>query len=243
MSKEFISIQDEMRKLEGSKDSSVVENSSEGSISKGEERYQAISSAISGAGKKLSGWFTRGKELFRAGAVGALNTPDNISAGVKFAGEKVEAGAEFVGSKVIEVSDWVEGAAQSVYKFGSERYNNAKNFVGTKAEQAGAYAKDKILLAEAVASLAVDKTKEGVGVAKDAASKTFNAAVEYSKRAVDSASLRSQQAKEIFNFKKNSFMEAILSRKAEIQAERLQKTLVKLDQLRQVARLESSLVV
>ncbi len=216
---------------------------SEKITNKGEARYQAISTFISGAGKKVSGWLKRGGELFKAGAVGVLSAPEAVAAGTRLVGAKVEEGAAFLGEKADQADEWIEGRVGAVYEFGANQYREAKNFLGTKAEQAGDYMKDKALLAEAVLSLGKEKTVEQLGKARDGVINTYGKAVEYGKRAVDSASLRGQQIKEGYNKKKNVFMEMILQRKAEIQAERLQKTLAKLAQYRMVEGLGDSVAV
>lgn len=247
-------------------------------ISKGEERYNKIAESISNAKTKVSGWFNKGAvglgRLFKRGAIGALNSPENVVAGAKIAGGKIAeevgyakdsvvAGATFVGEKVGEgfksvgddlnkfdkfTSDkveqfgvWAGKGAASVYETSTEKYNKAKNFTIEKAGQANDYIKDKAATVEAVGSLLKEKTGEKLNIAKEGIVRNYNGVVEYGKNAVDSAQQRCQKVKENYHNKMNAIKKSILERKAEIQAEKLQKTLSKLEQYKQVEQMGNNL--
>lgn len=247
-------------------------------VSKGEQRYNQIAESVSNAKTKVSGWFSKGAaglgRLFKRGAIGALNSPENVVAGAKIVGGKVVeeaeyakdsivAGATFVGEKVGEgiksvgddwnkfdkyTSDkteqfgkWVGGGAASIYESTTENYNKAKNFTKEKAEQANDYLKDKAATVEAVGSLIKERTSEKLNNAKDGIARNYNSVVEYGKGAIDSVQQRGQEIRDNYNNKMNAIKKSILERKAEIQAEKLQKTLAKLEQYKQVEQMGNNL--
>lgn len=260
----------------------VVENQNnmgpEKGISKGEERYNQIAGSISNAKSRVSGWLSSGAlkfgRLFKTGAVGVLNSPETISAGVKATGEKigeeagyvkdsVVAGANFVGEKVGEsfksvgddlnkfdkyTSDkteqfgvWVGGGVASLYESTTENYNKAKNFTKEKVGQANDYLKDKANTIEAVGRVVKNGTKETLNNAKESIARNYNGIVEYGKNSIDSAQLRCKNAREKYNSWMNDKKRSILEAKAEIQAEKLQKTLAKLAQYKKVEQMGTNL--
>ena len=103
------------------------------------------------------------------------------------------------------------------------------------------YVEDKKDLAVAVGSFLAEKTVEKLNIAKEGVVNNYNSAMEYGKEAVDSATQRAQKAKEFFKSKWNTLRMDMLTRKAEVQRERLEKTQRKLSQFNQVAELGNKL--
>lgn len=175
---------------------------------------------------------------------------DSVVAGANFVGGKVAEGVKSVGEdftqldnytseKAEQLGAWVGKGAASVYETTSEGLQKAKNFTAEKTMQAGNYIKDKALNVEAVGSLMKEKTVEKLNVAKEGIRNNYGKAVEYGKDAIDTATLRVWYAKDAFNAKMNAIKKAILERKAEVQADKLQKTLAKLAQYNQVGQMNN----
>lgn len=175
---------------------------------------------------------------------------DSVVAGGKFVGEKVGEGIKSVGDdlnkfdkytseKVGQAGEWLGRKGASVYETTSEGLQKAKNFTAEKTAQAGNYIKDKALTVEAVGSLMKEKTVEKLNVAKEGIRNNYGKAVEYGRDAIDTATLRAWYAKDAFNAKMNAIKKAILERKAEVQADKLQKTLAKLAQYNQVGQMNN----
>jgi hypothetical protein len=175
---------------------------------------------------------------------------DSVVAGANFVGGKVAEGVKSVGEdftqldkytseKAEQLGVWVGKGAASAYETTSEGLQKAKNFTVEKTVQAGNYIKDKVLTVEAVGSLMKEKTVEKLNVAKEGIRNNYGKAVEYGKDAIDTATLRAWYAKDAFNAKMNAIKKAILERKAEVQADKLQKTLAKLAQYNQVGQMNN----
>jgi len=283
-------------------------------LSKGEERYNAISNSLKSARSKMGSWFSRAGSFLKKSAFVALETPENIAAGaefvadktvegvkatghgiavgaeyaaagaiiagaavvegakytgekiaegavatghgiaagaefvadktvegVKYTGEKIAQGAEYAANKTEQFGDWVEDSAKSAYHFSAEQYQKASTFVEQKGEMVKNYVEDKKDLAVAVGSFLAEKTVEKLNIAKEGVVNNYNSAMEYGKEAVDSATQRAQKAKEFFKSKWNTLRMDMLTRKAEVQRERLEKTQRKLSQFNQVAELGNKL--
>ncbi len=235
---------------------SGVNTAPEKITNKGEERFNQISSSISGARERVSSWVKRGAtglgRLFKGAAIGALSAPEATGAAYKYAetkvnnfdkavGEKVENIGEVVGYKLAEGASFVEGVAVSSYEFTADKAKQAKEFVKTKGEQASNYANEKIDLAKAVGSLAKERTVEGLQSVGNKLSNNFESTKKYGKSAIETATLRAWYARDAFNSKMNSIKKSILERKAEMQNEKLQQTLSKLRQMETVGNLEASM--
>ncbi|MCX6754104.1 MAG: hypothetical protein NTV03_03570 [Candidatus Nomurabacteria bacterium] len=175
---------------------------------------------------------------------------DAAKEGYNFVGEKVGEGIKSVGDdlnkldkytseKVGQAGEWLGRKGASVYETTSEGLQKAKNFTAEKTMQAGNYIKDKALTVEAVGSLMKEKTVEKLNVAKEGIRNNYGKAVEYGRDAIDTATLRAWYAKDAFNAKMNAIKKAILERKAEVQADKLQKTLAKLAQYNQVGQMNN----
>lgn len=192
-------------------------------ISKGEDRYNKIADSINGARSKVSGWLSRGASkfgsLFKAAAVGVLNSPEAIATGANAVKEKTVEGAQYVGKKYTQAEIWVEKQDEkanefmgkvgerigynvaSAYETTTENLAKAKNFTAEKAIKARDYIKDKAATVEAVGSLVKERTVEKLNIAKEGIQNNYGKAVEYGKDAVDTAKLRAWYAKDAFNNK------------------------------------------
>lgn len=223
---------------------------------KGEARFEKISESISKAKEKVSGMFKSGfskfGKFFKASAVGVLSTPEATVEGVKYVKDKTVEGAnlayekagdaaEFAWDKMNQAETWTSQKATEAYDFTAEKAQQAKQFVENKSTQVKEFAQDKILVAEAVVSLAKDKTVENLNIAKEAVVDRFDKTVEYGKNAIDSAKHRAQEVKKSFLDKKANFFKKILERKFEIQTQKLEKTKRKLAQYQQVEDLGEKL--
>lgn len=225
----------------------VVENQNnmgpEKGISKGEERYNQIAGSISNAKSRISGWLSSGAakfgRLFKTGAVGILNSPEAVVSGVKATGEVIGQEAGYIKDAAKEGYDFVGGKVVEGVKSVGEDFQKAKNFTVEKTVQAGNYIKDKALTVEAVGSLVKEKTVEKLNVAKEGIRNNYGKVVEYGRDAIDTATLRAWYAKDAFNAKMNAIKKSILERKAEVQADKLQKTLAKLAQYNQVGQMNN----
>ncbi len=127
----------------------------------------------------------------------------------------------------------------SVYETTSEGWKKAKEYTSEKITKTGDYLKDKAATAEAVGSLIKDRTVDKLTAAKEGIKNNYGKAVEYGKDAIDTATLRAWYARDAFNAKMNAIKKSILERKAEVQADKLQKTLNKLAQFNQVGQMSN----
>lgn len=208
--------------------------------------------------------------FFKGAAIRAFAAPDAIAHGTKVVGEKIgeevelaKEGAQFVGGKIVEgiksvgddlakldeftsgkveqAGEWIEGKVISSYEFTSDKTKQAKEYIKIKGEQIAVYSKDKYELAQAVGSLVKEKTSEKLNEVGDKLSNNYERVTKFGKGAVETATLKAWYARDAFNAKMNSIKKNILERKAEIQNEKLQKTLGKLKQLEMVGNLETSM--
>lgn len=177
---------------------------------------------------------------------------DSVVAGATFVGEKVGEGIKsigddinqfdkYAGEKAGQAGEWLGRKGASIYETTSEGLKTAKNFTMNKAEIVKNYVGDKVNTAEAIGSLIKEKTTEKLNIAKEGIKNNYGKVLEYGRDAVDTATLRAWYAKDAFNNKMNTIKKAILERKAEVQAEKLQKTLAKLNQYNQVGTMSNNL--
>lgn len=177
---------------------------------------------------------------------------EGVVTGANFVGEKVVEGFKSVGDdinqfdkytdkKVEQVGEWIGYNATSAYEYTSENIQKARNFTAEKAGQAGDYLKDKALTAEALGSLAVDKTVEKYQKVKEGLGENYTKLMKFGESAIDTAKLRTWYAKDSFYGKLNAWNKAMLERKEKIQREKYEKTLKKLAQYQKVGGLQPQL--
>lgn len=197
---------------------------------------ETISTGVKVAGEKI------GEE---AGYV-----KDSVVAGANFVGGKVVEGVKSVGEdftqfdkytsdKAEQLGVWVGEGMAKVGDTTSKSWESAKNYTSERVIKTGDCLKNAAVTTEAVLSLAKDKTKEGLATAKDCIKNNYDGAMKYGKDAIDTATLRVWYAKDALNAKMNAWKQSVLEKKAEIQSEKLQKTLAKLSQYKQVGQMSN----
>lgn len=161
--------------------------------------------------------------------------------GVKSVGDDLNQFDKYTDEKAGQLGEWAGRGMASVYETTSGGLKIAKNFTIESKNIAGAYLKDTALTTEAVYGLMKEKSKAGLNNAKEGIKSNYGKAIEYSKDAIDTATLKAWYAKDAFNNKMNAIKKAVLERKAEVQADKLQKTLAKLAQYNQVGQMSNSM--
>lgn len=201
---------------------------------------EAVVSGVKATGKVI------GQEVgyMKDAAVGGYNfVGENISAGVKSVGDDFTQFDKYTSEKAEQLGVWVGKGVASLYESTTEKYNKTKNFAKEKAGQANDYLKDKALNIEAVGRVIKNGTKETLNNAKEGIARNYNGIIEHGKNSIDWALLRSKNAREKYNSWMNDKKKSILEAKAEIQAEKLQKILAKLEQYKQVEQMGNNLEV
>jgi len=164
-----------------------------------------------------------------------------VVSGVKSVGEDLTNLDNYVGDKAEQFDKWIGEKSTSVYECTAKKYKEFQNFKEIKKEKMKKSLQNKIATTEAVGSLLIDKTVGGYNATINVIKNNYESTIDYSKDAIETATLRSWYARDAFNRKLNSVKQSILEKKAEIQAEKLQKTLAKLSQFRQVEGFENKL--
>ena len=170
---------------------------------------------------------------------GASFVGEKVGEGIRSAGDDINQFDKYTSAKAEQLGVWAGKGMASAYEATSEGWNNAKKYTSEKAKQASAYLENKKLGIEAVGRVIKKGTVETLHDAQMGLKNNYDGAIKYGKDAIDTATLRAWYAKDAFNAKMNAWKQSVLEKKAEIQAEKLQKTLAKLAQYKQVGQMSN----
>ena len=223
-----------------------AEKPKEGVTAKGQERYDNLGKSIDGAKNKVKGWISSGKNamgrMFKGAVVGVLSAPEVAKAtgtavveGAVRVGDAIEGKLSDASYALDAAGDFINDKIEDIKDLGVEKYNQAKAFAGQKAEQMQNLVTEGALLAGALASLAQNKTMEGLATVKESVKTRWSKLLEFGKSTIRSAEIAKQEAllnyKSQMNERKQKSLETRVA-KNEADKEKVQKLARKIAQLK-----------
>ena len=228
----------------GVENAEVLSVAKEASITdKGSERYDKLSGSIKGAVAKVGSFIQKGAapiaRMFKKTAVGVLSAPEAVATAAESVKAGAVAGAEAVNEKFTQASAyvfdqadafdaWRGEKAEQIGAWTDKKAAETREFMAKKAEKIRDFGTEKLMLAGSIASLAKNKTVEGLRSAKEAIGSRFGKLVEFGKNSVDSAILHRTEAKFKYHAEMQRRMYSAMEGKQDRQEARLAKTKSKL---------------
>lgn len=195
-------------------------------IEKGNERYDKLTSFLGKATASTGELFKKGKagigRMFKGAAVGVLAAPDLAKQGIENTGKAIDRGADYVFNKADQFDAWRDQSAEKISKWGE-----------TKKQQLSDFGNEKSMMVGLIASLAKNRTAEGLQSAKESIGNRFQKITEYGKNAIANAQMRRGERTDRRRNELYFLQYMDLKEKKDSQEAKLAKTKAKMDELAQ----------